>query len=355
MKIYGIDLSRHNGNVSFDKIKAAGNQFVILRAGYGTSTKDSMFETYYQQAKAVGLGIGAYWYSYALNTSQAKQEAKKFINVVKGKIFDYPLYIDMEDSDDYKEEHGMPSDATLVAICQTFCQELEKQGYYAGIYASQSCFNNTLKGLVKGRYDEWVANWGTNDGTLQSDKSNSYRMHQFTSQYLLDGKRYDRDVCYYDYPAVIKKKGLNGYSKDSSAGETKPTDGLKYKIGETVRINGVFSSSTSAQVLTPLKITGKITKIIPQARNPYLLDNGDLGWVNDHVIVKQQESTTLKVGQKIKIKKGSKDLNTHTKYASFVYRNTYIIQSVGSNYVVFGPTKTGTATGKVAKNDVIIQ
>lgn len=345
MKVYGVDLSYHNGNVDFEKIKAAGNDFVILRAGYGTSTEDSQFNNYYRQAKEAGLDVGAYWYSYALNTDESIEEAKKCLSVIKGKVFEYPIYLDMEDSDNYKRNHGMPSDATLVDICNTFCREVEQNGYYVGIYASESWFDNQLKGLNSGRYDEWVANWGSNNGVLQSDKSSSYRMHQFTSMYSLDGKRYDRDVCYYDYPKVIKDKGLNGMHEQT------PVPDTKYKLGDVVTINGVYSSSTSNQVLTPLKMTGKITRIIPDARNPYLLDNGNLGWVNDQVIVNGE---TYKVGAKIKIKKNSKDLNTHTKYASFVYNKTYVIQAIGANYIVFGPSVSGQATGKVEKSDVIL-
>ena len=73
MSFYGLDLSVHNGNLDFNAIKAAGNDFVILRAGYGSaiSQKDTRFEEYYKKAREAGLKIGAYWYSYALNTAQA--------------------------------------------------------------------------------------------------------------------------------------------------------------------------------------------------------------------------------------------------------------------------------------------
>ena len=59
----------------------------------------------------------------------------------------------------------------------------------------------------------------------------------------------------------------------------------KYKVGDKVTINGVFVSSESTEKLNPLVKTGTITKIINNVRNPYLLDNGNIGWVNDLVIV----------------------------------------------------------------------
>ena len=215
MKKYGLDLSTHNGNVNFNTLKNNGNDFVIIRAGYGSgeNQKDGRFEEYYKQAKAHGLKVGAYLYSYALNTSQALDEAKQFCKWLKGKQFDLPVYIDMEDADQYKQKHGMPSNATLSAICETFCNYMETQGYYVGIYASESWLKNQLKEVVsKNKYDLWCANWGTNDGTLQSDKSSVYNLHQFTSMYTLSGKRFDRNVMYYDYPSLIKSKGFNGYS-----------------------------------------------------------------------------------------------------------------------------------------------
>lgn len=98
MVTYGLDISQHNGNIDFKIVKAAGNDFVILRAGYGWSTdqKDSKFDEYYAQAKAAGLKVGAYHYSYARNASEAKAEADCFLNWIKGKVFEMPVYIDME-------------------------------------------------------------------------------------------------------------------------------------------------------------------------------------------------------------------------------------------------------------------
>lgn len=225
MKEYGLDLSKHNGSLNFDEIKK-DNSFVILRAGYGTSTKDERFEEYYKKAKEVGLKVGAYWYSYALTVNDAKTEAKKCLEVIRGKTFEYPIYIDMEDADGYKKKNGMPSNATLVNICNTFCKEVEQAGYYVGIYASESWFNNQLKGLTKGRYDEWLANWGSNDGTLQKDKSSVCRLHQFTSNYKINSKRFDRNISYFDYVSVVKENGLNGFSKQQTIKPTSRLDSL---------------------------------------------------------------------------------------------------------------------------------
>ena len=98
--MYGLDLSKHNGTVDFNAIKNSGNDFVILRCGYGVNgTKDPKFEEYYAKAKATGLKVGAYYYSYALNISGALQEARNCLSFISGKQFEMPVYIDMEDAD----------------------------------------------------------------------------------------------------------------------------------------------------------------------------------------------------------------------------------------------------------------
>ena len=76
-----IDISKHNGSIDFAKVKGEGISGVIIRAGYGRhiSQKDPTFEKYYADAKAAGLNIGTYWYSYALSPSEAKLEASVFL------------------------------------------------------------------------------------------------------------------------------------------------------------------------------------------------------------------------------------------------------------------------------------
>lgn len=236
-RIYGLDLSNHNGTVDFNAIKNAGNSFVILRAGYGktTSQKDKRFEEYYAGAKAAGLDVGAYWYSYALNTSDAQKEADACLAVIAGKQFEYPIYIDMEDADGYKSKHGMPSNATLVAICEAFCADLEAAGYYVGIYASASWFRNQLAGL-SGKYDRWIAAWGDNNGWLDDAEARTdVRLQQFTSNYTQLGVRLDRNVNWgTDYPGIMKANGLNGFSAGSADTPSTPSNPGSSVSGKSV-------------------------------------------------------------------------------------------------------------------------
>lgn len=231
MKKYGIDISAHNGNIDFNKLKEQVD-FIILRATWGTNT-DSRFEEYYRECKAHGIPVGAYCYSYSLEAQTGIEEANYILNLIRGKQFEYPIYIDMEDADNYKRNHGMPSNTTLTAICNNFCDVIEKNGYYAGVYASQSWFNNQIKGITK--YDKWIANWGTNDGTEQKDLSKLCELYQYTSEKYIIGKRFDGNVAYVDYPSIIKSKGLNGYGN-----QPQPVPILTpiktLKVGDKVRI-----------------------------------------------------------------------------------------------------------------------
>ena len=213
MKEFGLDLSKHNGDLNFTAIKNAANNFVILRAGYGNSVsqKDTKFEEYYKSAKTAGLKVGAYWYSYALTPSEAIIEAKCFYEVIKGKQFEYPVYFDIENRD----HHKGASNAELVKMCQNFCDFMESKGYLAGVYANTDWFTNYISGLPKGKYNEWEANYGLNNGTLQDVKLvRNPRIHQFTSNYELNNKKFDRNVSYFDFETVIKERGLNGFSKN---------------------------------------------------------------------------------------------------------------------------------------------
>ena len=231
MKKYGIDISAHNGNIDFNKLKEQVD-FIILRATWGTNT-DSRFEEYYRECKAHGIPVGAYCYSYSLEAQTGIEEANYILNLIRGKQFEYPIYIDMEDADNYKANHGMPSNATLTAICNNFCETVEKAGCYAGVYASQSWFNNQIKGVTK--YDKWIANWGTDNGAEQKDLSDICGMLQYTSNKYIIGKRFDGNVSYIDYPAIIKKKGLNGYGGGvQPVPVPAPID--KLKVGDRVRI-----------------------------------------------------------------------------------------------------------------------
>lgn len=210
----GIDVSAHNGIIDFSKVKAAGIEFVIIRAGYGKeiSQKDKYFEKNYKAAKAAGLKVGAYWYSYADTKADAAKEAAACIEAIKGKQFEMPIYFDIEEQKQFDKGKAFCSD-----LVKSFCNALEKAGYFAGFYTGRYALTKYISEDVAKRYALWVAEWGN-----KVNYSGSYGMWQFSSIGKVNGisGKVDMDTSYVDYPAIIKRKGLNGYNLES----TKPTE-----------------------------------------------------------------------------------------------------------------------------------
>lgn len=212
MATQGIDVSQWQGNINFNLVKASGINFVMIRAGYGryANQKDPYFEQNYKRAKAAGLNVGAYWYSYALNEAQATEEAKVFCEVIKGKTFEYPVAFDIED----KTQSGL-SPATIGKIVTAFCSYMEKQGYFVSLYSYASFLNNKVPAAVRNKYDIWVAHFDV----MTPSYSGSYGMWQNSSTYKVRGigGNVDHDYSYKNYPSIMKTKGLNGFKKSSAA------------------------------------------------------------------------------------------------------------------------------------------
>ncbi len=128
----GIDVSQWQGDINWGAVNA---DFAILRAGYGRvkSQIDTKFEQNYRNAKAVGMPLGAYWYSYAMSADEAREEAKVFLEIIKGKQFEYPVYFDVEENKALALGRDRVSDIIIA-----FLEEMEKAGYFAGLYMSAS-------------------------------------------------------------------------------------------------------------------------------------------------------------------------------------------------------------------------
>jgi len=203
----GIDISSHQGNIDLAALK---NQidFVIIRVGYGTKGSiDNKFKRNADLCKSLGIPMGFYWYSYALNVAGAREEAKAFLNAIKPYTPEYGCWFDMEDADGYKKRNGMPSNAILRDICYEFCKIVEDAGYYSGVYASLSWFNNQLAGDRLARFDKWVAMWPTKGGkqrglAVNPDEHTNWSLWQFTSDGNFNGYsgRLDTNYAYKDFP-----------------------------------------------------------------------------------------------------------------------------------------------------------
>lgn len=219
----GIDVSEHQGVIDWTRVKA---DFAIIRAGYGReiSQKDKKFDINYAGAKAAGIPCGAYWYSYAQSEEEARTEAAVCLEIIKGKQFEYPIYFDVEEQRTLKLGVDKVS-----AIINVFLRELEKAGYFAGLYMSAYPLKNYVNDTTRRRYAVWVAHYGVS----KPDYNGQYGMWQKSSSGRVEGinGNVDIDECYVDYPAIIKNKGDNGYPKPE------PLKPQKAKIKATIEID----------------------------------------------------------------------------------------------------------------------
>ena len=237
VKMTGIDVSYWQGKPSasaFKKFKNAGWDFIIARIGYadgGLKYPDSTFEHNYKNANTAKLRVGAYFYSNARNAAEGRAEAKYCLDLLQGKALSMPLFIDMEDND----TSGTASKANLAAACKVFCEEIEKAGYIAGVYASTSWFTGKIGAL--GDLSKWVAQY--NDEVTYSG---SCDMWQYSSTEIVTGFSGVRDVnkCYiaYDDNFLIKPKVnlliRSGSSLTSKKLGTLQKDGI-YRVTKTAK------------------------------------------------------------------------------------------------------------------------
>lgn len=160
---FGIDVSRHNGTIDWNAVKASGVDYVIIRCGYrgsatGVLIEDQSFRTNIKGATAAGLKVGVYVFSQAINEVEAVKEASLAVSLVKGYNLTYPIFIDTESSGGRADKIDR---ATRTAVVNAFCQTVASAGYKPGIYASKTWFEDKLNMGAIGNYKIWLAQYST--------------------------------------------------------------------------------------------------------------------------------------------------------------------------------------------------
>lgn len=154
----GVDISEHQGLIDFDRMKRDVD-FIILRSSYAQKA-DARFKRNLAECERLGIPFGVYHYSYALTPDYAKKEADLVLSLIKGHEPVMGVWFDMEDADQYKKKHGMPSKRVLTDMCVAFCDKIKSEGYETGVYASLSWFDSMLDDS-RLRYRHWVAQWAS--------------------------------------------------------------------------------------------------------------------------------------------------------------------------------------------------
>jgi GH25 family lysozyme M1 (1,4-beta-N-acetylmuramidase) len=326
-KIKGIDVSHWQGTIDWDRVKAAGIKFAIIKAGGSDAGfyTDSKWEANYTGAKAAGIPIGAYYFvgRDCVTAAAGKADAERFIKILNGKQLEYPVYMD-------NEAQPASAKAGITEASIAFCETMEDAGYFVGIYGSAvSGFQERMDDSKLKAYSHWVAQYAS-----KCTYSGEYGIWQYSSTGRVDGIKgnVDMDYGYIDYPSIIKNGGFNGYEKTTAdknkSGEDKPTS--KKSVDELAAevINGKWGNGeerkkklTSAgydysvvQARVNEILSGKSTST-PVTYETYTVVKGDTLWgiaakklgsgarYKEIKTLNGLSSDTIYAGQKLKIPK----------------------------------------------------
>ena len=210
--IYGVDVSEFQGDINWGQVAKTDKEFAIIRVGYNDK-QDAKFETNYKNAKAVGIPVGCYMYSYAVTEQAAIEEAYIVMERIKGKQFEYPIYLDIEDPKLLKPEYNLTK-KKRTDNALAFVRTMQENGYYVGVYANLNWFTNYLDvGRIKAECETWIAHYNPS----YDYKNSGYGMWQYTYEGKVSGisGNVDLNICYKDYPSIIKSGGYNGYVKEN--------------------------------------------------------------------------------------------------------------------------------------------
>ncbi|WP_302510176.1 GH25 family lysozyme [uncultured Ruminococcus sp.] len=265
-KVYGIDVSYYQGNIDWKKVKNSGVEFVIIRVGYrgygsaGTLVEDPKFKTYLDGAAKAGLKVGVYFYTQAITTAEAQEEAKFVLDRIKGYSLQMPVYYDIEsvDYDTGRLDSAGLSKAQKTALCTAFCDTIIKSGYSAGVYANYTWLNYYIDGAGLGKkYPIWLAHYTSNTNYDQR-----MDMWQYSGSGTVSGISAYTDVNVWysgklplyvsDLISVANTSTSNSFAwngaPDATGYEvyqgTSPSDPKKKKIGDTK--NTYFTNSNKS-------------------------------------------------------------------------------------------------------------
>jgi len=217
----GIDVSQYNygsyESIDFASIKEAGIDYVIIKAGssyrdgFSLGGTDPKFEQSYSNAKAAGLDIGVYFYTYAKSVNDIIQDARLLISILDGKQFEYPIYLDLEDDSLLDIDKS-----TITEMCVEFFTILQRAGYYTGLYINDSWLKNNIDTeTALDSFEIWYARPNSEWDTDRFGENLGMWQYSFEGSFdSMPDVPFDMNYTYKNYPEIIKNGGFNGYSTD---------------------------------------------------------------------------------------------------------------------------------------------
>jgi GH25 family lysozyme M1 (1,4-beta-N-acetylmuramidase) len=198
--VFGIDVSKWNKEIDWERVKASGVEFAIIRCGYrgsktGALVEDPYFAKNIEAATQAGVRVGAYFFTQAVTPVEAVEEASMVLMLCRQYQISYPLFIDTEGAGGSGRADQLDQQ-TRTAVCKAFCETIENAGFTAGVYASKNWFENKLNASELSDYGIWLAQYAG-----QPSYEGSYDMWQYTSAGTIDGisTLVDFNLSYMDY------------------------------------------------------------------------------------------------------------------------------------------------------------
>lgn len=205
-----IDVSRYQGAIDWAQVAAAGYKGAMLKT-VSTNRKlskradglyiDPTFETNYRNAKAAGLDVGVYYYTYATSEAMADAELSLVRQAVYGKELTLPVAVDVEEN-----KLKPMSTLDLTNLTAYALEQVERMGFYAQLYTYTGYKYELDMARLSSRWDVWLADYTGNTPNVTFN----YNAHQHTSKGSVPGisGNVDLNVTTLNYPRIIRKKGL---------------------------------------------------------------------------------------------------------------------------------------------------
>ena len=262
----GIDVSKWNGTIDWNKVKSSGIDYVIIRAGFGASSVDAKFKTYIEGAANAGLKIGVYWFSYATSPEKAALEAQKCLETVspyKNSIT-YPIFFDYEyDSVKYANNNGVTiTRNSATQIASAFMNTIKSYGYDTGIYTNKDFSTTYFTENLINSTNLWIAKYNRTNILNESCS-----MVQYSERGLVPG--------------------INGYvDLNYTYLKTSRNNSSTYSTAYIQTQSSVNSTSNSTKVVTTVNLnlrkdmsaSSSVVCTIPANANVDVLEKSSYGW-----------------------------------------------------------------------------
>lgn len=196
---FGIDVSKWNGTIDWNAVKNSGVSYVIIRCGYrgssaGTLVEDPKFKANIKGATSAGIKVGVYFFSQAINNSEAVEEASMVLQLIKDYKISYPVFLDVESSGGRADKIDS---VTRTEVIKSFCQTIENSGYTAGVYANKNWLNTKMDAKQLTKYKIWLAQYAA----APSYTTTKYDLWQYKSTGKVSGisGNVDLNISYLGY------------------------------------------------------------------------------------------------------------------------------------------------------------